>query len=52
MLEWAWATAPATSLSSGVMLLVHVVMISGLWFRGPKPDFGSEGHQRISKKVS
>jgi hypothetical protein len=39
-LEYAWCAAPATPFSSGVMLFVHVTMLSGLFVRSRKESAG------------
>jgi hypothetical protein len=39
-LEYAWCAAPATPFSSGVMLFVHVTMLSGLFVRAREESAG------------
>jgi hypothetical protein len=36
MIEYGWATYPSTNLSSGLLLLAHVVILSGLLFKDQK----------------
>ncbi|KAK4687461.1 hypothetical protein P7C73_g2664, partial [Tremellales sp. Uapishka_1] len=33
LIEYAWSKAPATRLSSGVLLFAHLVLLTGLWSR-------------------
>ncbi len=49
-LEWAWATAPATRLSSVVMLAGHVVMLGGLWFEAARVP--REKDTKMRQKIS
>ncbi|KAL1411484.1 dolichyl-P-Man:Man(5)GlcNAc(2)-PP-dolichol alpha-1,3-mannosyltransferase [Vanrija albida] len=37
LLEKAWLTYPSTSRSSLAMLAVHLAILAGLWFKGPRP---------------
>ncbi|WOO81107.1 Dol-P-Man:Man(5)GlcNAc(2)-PP-Dol alpha-1,3-mannosyltransferase [Vanrija pseudolonga] len=37
LLEKAWLTYPSTPRSSLAMLAVHLVILAGLWFKGPRP---------------
>jgi hypothetical protein len=35
-LEVSWLTAPSTNFSSGALLILHLAMIAGLWFKAPQ----------------
>ena len=36
MIEYAWWTFPSTTMSSAAMLLAHLVILGGLWYKGSK----------------